>query len=168
MTRKIFCVCMCTIHRKQRLLFRTCLISLAVSDLMYVLVTSVVYLPRLFISQSALWVREMAMFIFTLCLSFINSRLKSFTVLFLLDSWFSSMCNTSIFTDISNFSQQYIACVHRNGSVHGCCENIKNSMGAWKVILSYMLCPYLGHGRRNFITNDINLRTHSYLCCALA
>ncbi|XP_070503092.1 orexin receptor type 2-like [Chironomus tepperi] len=42
--------------RKQRLLFRTCLISLAISDIMYVQVTSIVYLPRLFITQSALWV----------------------------------------------------------------------------------------------------------------
>lgn len=54
------CVCMefilCLIFRKQRLLFRTCLISLAFSDILYVQVTALVYLPRLFISQSALWV----------------------------------------------------------------------------------------------------------------
>ncbi|KAG5667433.1 hypothetical protein PVAND_015413 [Polypedilum vanderplanki] len=42
--------------RKQRLLFRTCLISLAISDMIYTQVTAVIYLPRLFISQSALWV----------------------------------------------------------------------------------------------------------------
>lgn len=41
--------------RKQRLLFRTCLISLAVSDLIFVVVTCFIYIPKFATPNSALW-----------------------------------------------------------------------------------------------------------------
>ncbi|CAO1415848.1 unnamed protein product [Diamesa serratosioi] len=41
--------------RKQRLLFRTCLISLAVSDLMFVVITCFIYIPKFATPNSALW-----------------------------------------------------------------------------------------------------------------
>ncbi|CAO1413827.1 unnamed protein product [Diamesa tonsa] len=41
--------------RKQRLLFRTCLISLAVSDLIFVIVTCFIYIPKFATPNSALW-----------------------------------------------------------------------------------------------------------------
>lgn len=44
--------------RKQRFLFRACLISLAMSDLIFVVVTSCIYLPKFLKSQSALWVSK--------------------------------------------------------------------------------------------------------------
>lgn len=41
--------------RKQRLLFRTCLISLAVSDLIFVVITCFIYIPKFASKNSALW-----------------------------------------------------------------------------------------------------------------
>ena len=41
--------------RKKRILFRTCLISLAISDLMYVIVSCFNYIPKLSTPNSALW-----------------------------------------------------------------------------------------------------------------
>lgn len=41
--------------RKQRLLFRTCLISLAVSDLIFVIITCFIYIPKFATPNSALW-----------------------------------------------------------------------------------------------------------------
>ncbi|CAO1413819.1 unnamed protein product [Diamesa tonsa] len=41
--------------RKKRLLLRTCLISLAVSDLMYVITTIILYIPKLSTKNSTLW-----------------------------------------------------------------------------------------------------------------
>jgi hypothetical protein len=44
-------------HRKQRFLFRACLISLALSDLIFVVVTSIIYISKFMTPNVALWVK---------------------------------------------------------------------------------------------------------------
>lgn len=50
------------IFRKQRFFFRVCLISLAISDLVYAIVTTWIYISLLRCSASALWVRDLIIF----------------------------------------------------------------------------------------------------------
>lgn len=50
--------------RKQRFLFKTCLISLAVSDLIVVIVTATIYISKFESSKTVLWVRNSFFFNF--------------------------------------------------------------------------------------------------------
>jgi uncharacterized protein with PQ loop repeat len=45
------------VHRKQRFLFKVCLNSLAISDLIFVVLTSTVFISKLTSTAPALWVR---------------------------------------------------------------------------------------------------------------
>lgn len=123
------------LSRKQRFLFRMCLISLAISDLIFVVVTTCIYVSKFITRNTLLWVSEID--------SWIVWKYDYLTVKFTV-SRSNRLFIVCLLTNNACAYQQHHAGVYSFWSLYGNCESPERILGAFEAFLSRMLHNHLG------------------------
>jgi hypothetical protein len=119
---------------KKRLLLRTCLISLTISDVVFLLITTATYAAQFLEDISQNWV------------SFSVNLNTCFYESISTDLWRSTLHSLPLLPNPIGSLEQHHPNRHCVGSIHGRYSNSEGDLGAQASLLQHMCCADLGLG----------------------